>query len=117
MISYPIYNFIHILGIVAVTFSLGLSLISLYGIPRPKGMMALQGIGLFLILLGGFGMAARLGMVRDFPTWIQLKISFWVLLGLLLLDHRFLKLKMGWVVAAQVVFLILGASFGIFKPV
>jgi len=69
-----------------------------------------------LILLGGFGMAARLGMVRDFPVWIQYKIGFWLLVGFLPLILRLIKAKPAYVIASQVLFLLLGAAFGIFKP-
>ena len=116
MISYTVYNFLHLFGLVLTTLSLGYSLSALSGEKRPKWIFALHGIGLFLILLGGFGMAARLGFVRDFPIWIQYKIGFWVAVGFLPLILRLTKAKLIWVVSSQILFLLLAAIFGIFKP-
>lgn len=116
MISYTLYNYIHVLGILSVTLALGFSLASLRGIVRPRWVMVIQGLGLFLILLGGFGMAARLGFVRDFPMWVQWKIGFWILLGFLPLIFRWINLKLSWTIAAQIAFLVTAAGFAIFKP-
>ena len=116
MISYTVYNFLHLFGLVLTTLSLGYSLSTLSGQRRPKWIFVLHGVGLFLILLGGFGMAARLGFVRDFPVWIQYKIGFWIAIGFLPLILRWLKAKMVWVIVSQIAFLILAAIFGIFKP-
>ena len=86
------------------------------GPKNPKWIFSLHGTGLFLILLGGFGMAARLGFVRDFPVWIQFKIVFWIAVGFLPLIFRWLKVNKLWVVVSQIAFLLLAAIFGIFKP-
>lgn len=50
-----------------------------------KPAMITHGIGLFLVLLGGFGMLARLGIVSGLPGWIYGKLAVWVLLGVLVL--------------------------------
>ena len=48
------------------------------------------GVGSFLILLGGFGMMARLGLVRGMPpAWLIVKMLIWLLLsGIVLLPYR-----------------------------
>ncbi len=48
------------------------------------------GVGSFLILLGGFGMMARLGLVRGMPpAWLIIKMLIWLLLsGIVLLPYR-----------------------------
>jgi len=38
---------------------------------------------MFLILLAGFGMLARLGISGSWPLWIWIKIGIWLLLGAL----------------------------------
>lgn len=43
-----------------------------------------HGIGLFLILLGGFGMLARLGIIWPWPGWIVAKFIIWLAYGGLL---------------------------------
>ena len=47
-------------------------------------------VGSFLILLGGFGMMARLGLVRGMPpAWLIIKMLIWLLLsGIVLLPYR-----------------------------
>jgi hypothetical protein len=42
-----------------------------------------HGLGLTLALVGGFGMAARLGMISGLPGWVHGKIGLWVALGAL----------------------------------
>lgn len=51
--------------------------------PWRKRFAALHGTALFLILLGGFGMLARIGVEHGqlFPGWVWGKLTVWVLLG------------------------------------
>ena len=52
---------------------------------------SIHGIGAFLILLGGFGMLARLGFLHgaNFPGWLWVKIIVWVILSaVVLLPYR-----------------------------
>lgn len=89
MISYGIYRLVHILGILILFVALGG--LSIYaangsgdGVRRTRRLiMATHGIGLFIILLGGFGMLARLGITGGLPGWIWAKLAIWVLLGAL----------------------------------
>tara|TARA_R100000027_G_scaffold27499_1_gene19908 strand:- start:6548 stop:6871 length:324 start_codon:yes stop_codon:yes gene_type:complete len=48
---------------------------------KPMRIMGavVSGTGLFLIILGGFGMKARLHY--DWPMWLNIKIVIWLLLG------------------------------------
>lgn len=91
MISYSVYKIIHYLGI----FSLVAALVTLLartaaGVhgedgtdPARKKLVAVHGTALFLILLGGFGMLARLDVTHGFglPGWIWLKLAIWAFLG------------------------------------
>ena len=89
MLSHQFYNVVHILGIVLLVMALGgMALHAANGGTRrenaARGLIAaLHGIGAFLILLGGFGMLARLGVMHGsgFPGWIWVKLVIWVLLG------------------------------------
>jgi hypothetical protein len=49
-----------------------------------------HGIGLFLVLLGGFGMLARLELVSGgLPGWVWAKLAIWLTLGgLMVLPYR-----------------------------
>jgi hypothetical protein len=87
MLSHQFYNVLHIVGLALLLTALGSMASSApradgdAAIRRIRGMM--HGIGLFLILLGGFGMLARLGIIHGagFPGWIWAKLVIWLLLG------------------------------------
>ena len=56
-----------------------------------------HGIGLFLALLGGFGMLARLGIHWPWPTWLIVKLVVWLLLGAMVaLVYRKSELSKVW---------------------
>ncbi|MDQ8159650.1 MAG: hypothetical protein P3B76_04545 [Gemmatimonadota bacterium] len=54
-------------------------------------MGSMHGVGALLILVGGFGMLARLGFLHgsSFPGWLWVKIIVWVILSaVVLLPYR-----------------------------
>ena len=87
MIDYTVYKFIHFLGIIMIFVSLGGVMVHVFNggakadnvWRRPAGIT--HGIGLFLVLLGGFGMMARLGIPWPWPRWLFVKLAIWVVLG------------------------------------
>jgi hypothetical protein len=88
MISFALYRLIHFIGIVVVFLALGGTLMHvLNGGTREtsrwrKPAAIGHGIALFVILLGGFGMMARMGVAHGmFPGWIWAKLAIWILLG------------------------------------
>jgi hypothetical protein len=88
MFSHQLYNLVHILGIVlAVSALAGAAVLAgtagTRDVAGTRRMLAiLHGVGAFLILLGGFGMLARLGIVQGgFPGWIWVKLAIWVLVA------------------------------------
>lgn len=89
MISFPVYKVLHLFGIFAMfTIAGGIALHALNGGTREtnvgrKLVAALHGTAAFVILLGGFGMLARLGIVQGggFPGWVWGKLFIWVLLS------------------------------------
>lgn len=95
MISYTTYRLIHILGILILFLALGglgLRARDDEGRSDARGrrlVAATHGIGLFVVLLGGFGMLARLGITDGFPGWIWAKLTIWGVLGASLLLPRF----------------------------
>lgn len=98
MFSHQLYNLVHIVGLVMLMLGLG-GLALTAGLPRERvsvwsGRSAklFHGVGAFLILLGGFGMMARLGIVQgsSWPTWITVKVGVWGALTLAaFLPYRF----------------------------
>ncbi len=89
MIPYSVYKIIHLVGILMVFLSVGaLALIAMQNLGREfkwrKPVMINHGVGLFLSLLGGFGLLARLGMAHDgLPGWILAKLGIWAAFGFL----------------------------------
>jgi len=89
MLSHPTYKVIHLLAIFLLVCGLG----GLWAMAAAatdetrsaarKLILATHGIAMFLILLAGFGMLARLGITGSWPLWIWIKIGVWVLLGAL----------------------------------
>ena len=80
----------HLLGIVTLFTAMGGSVLhALNGGTRQtnagRGLVAaLHGIALLLILVGGFGMMARMGIMSSgWPGWLHAKLTIWVLLPIL----------------------------------
>lgn len=101
--SYQFYKVLHLLGLMTMFFGFGGILIATFagikldGSARKMAFIT-HGIGLALILVSGFGMAARLGLVSGLPGWIHAKLAIWVLLGAgVALAKR--KGQLGWPIA------------------
>jgi uncharacterized membrane protein SirB2 len=87
-----VYYFLHIAGGLLVFLSYGMLLGRSWLADDNRGLRKfggiLSGIGLFLILLGGFGLLARVYQNQWYP-WVILKLVIWVVLGgLLVLINR-----------------------------
>ena len=112
MISYGIYRLIHFFGIFLLLTSLGgavmrgmMGTVSTTALATDGGVAdrrmrrligMTHGIALLLILVGGFGMLARLDI--GFPGWIVGKLTVWLALGAMLtLAKRMLgRARMLW---------------------
>ena len=86
--SHAFYNFLHLVGIFLVLFSLGAIVLHMHSggtknYAARKWIASVHGTGLFIIFLAGFGLMARLGMVGQgmWPTWIFIKLGVWLVLG------------------------------------
>lgn len=84
MISYAAYKVVHYLGIFMMVTALAAAFArSAQGgteaDPWKKRLSMVHGIAMFLVLLGGFGMLARLD--AGFPGWIMAKLGIWVVFG------------------------------------
>jgi hypothetical protein len=84
---YIVYKVIHYLGIFLLVVVLGASMgrrVAAEGPdPLKKRFATLHGLALFLVLLGGFGLLARINVEHGtlFPGWVWVKLAIWVLLG------------------------------------
>lgn len=86
--DYLIYKIIHLTGIAFTVAGLGaLAGHALMGGQKGVGIRRLaivgHGLGLLLVLLGGFGMLARLNIHWPWPGWVLAKVGVWVLFGAL----------------------------------
>ena len=120
--SFNFYNVIHLLGLFGVLLALGgISFHAASGgsktDPSSPSKIAgmLHGIGLFLVLLGGFGMLAKLG-ASVVAGWVMVKLFIWIIIGgLIAVPYR--KPEH----ATKIVFLIIvlaitSAYMAIYKP-
>ena len=87
MLSYETYKLLHVAAIFLMLSGVGgvwaLKAAS-DGQNYPKIrklLMMIHGIAMFLILIGGFGTLARLGIATPWPAWIWIKVVIWIALG------------------------------------
>jgi len=120
--SLLVYKVIHLTGIFMIILSLGGVLVHVInGRSKDdnsfrKGASITHGIGMFLALLGGFGMLARLSIHWPWPGWVWVKFLIWIALGGLvgLIYRKPNAGKMIWV--ATLVLSFVAAYMALFKP-
>lgn len=97
MFSRNFYEILHIVGIALMFVAIGgVSIHAANGGTKQdsstrKLVSIGHGIGALLVLVGGFGMLARIGMQHgaNFPPWLWGKIVIWVVLSaIVLLPYR-----------------------------
>ncbi|HPF62729.1 MAG: hypothetical protein KC544_13205 [Gemmatimonadetes bacterium] len=123
MISYTVYKLVHLFGMFMVFSVLGgIALHAMNGGTKQdnvgrKLVAALHGTALFLILLGGFGMLARLGIVQGgLPGWIYAKLALWVALPVIgMLPYR-RPASARWVLLGLPVVGLLAGIIALTKP-
>ncbi len=89
MISYQAYKVIHLIGIfLALAALAGVALAVANGAtkqanPARRLLSVSHGLGLLVVLVGGFGLLARLGAIHGaaFPGWVWAKLAIWVAIG------------------------------------
>lgn len=126
MFPRDLYEIVHLIGIALTMSALGAT--ALHALeggtrrgPRARRTLAwVYGGGLFLILLGGFGMLARLGIARAgvaaFPGWLWAKLTVWVLLGaVMILPYRRPAVAMPLLLGTPLL-IGLATYFALYKP-
>lgn len=92
---YVLYKLMHLAGIFTLLVSFTLACAHARG-PESSDRRARRsfaithGVAVLLVMTGGFGMLARLGVVHGMlPGWILAKLAIWTLLaGAIALPHR-----------------------------
>lgn len=82
--SYEFYKVLHFAGIFALL--IGVSLLTAWSLEKKSAALKkwgfiLHGGSLVVILVSGFGLAARLGLVGGLPNWVYAKLFVWFLFG------------------------------------
>lgn len=115
------YKLMHLLGIVIMFSGLvGLLTLKMAGTPVEGKMKSFvhmsHGIGLLFILVGGFGMLAKLGLMQDLPLWVYGKLLIWLIFGgLIALVKR--KASLGFPIFSLLVSLFLISGWlALYKP-
>lgn len=126
MIPYAAYKVVHITGILLLFGGLGAT--AWYWARKPdreetKGerrfLYAIHGVAMFIVLLGGFGLLARLGIKHGsgWPTWAYAKVVVWILLGgSVVLFKRLPHLSRPLLLAVPVLGAV-AAYLAIYKPI
>lgn len=115
-----VYKVLHFMGIFMLFLSIGGLLATAINMETGthrwrKSLAITHGVGLLLILLGGFGMLARLGILWPMPGWVLIKLIIWVMLGGLI--ALVLQSDLGKVLWFLVIVLgVIAAYLGIMKP-
>ena len=117
-----VYKIIHLTGIAMTLMALGgLMVHAIAGGQKAdlswrKPVMATHGIGMFLVLLGGFGMLARLGIHWPWPGWVFVKFGVWLLLGAFTVPIYKSPSRAKGLWLALVVLFVLAAYMALYKP-
>jgi hypothetical protein len=122
-VSYPFYKIMHFVGIFVMLVALAATCMhaAMGGTkaenPFRKVLGAAHGLAALLILTGGFGMLARMGIVQGgLPVWVLLKITIWVALAAAMaLPYLSRTWARGLLVAMPVLAALAGAT-ALLKP-
>ncbi len=122
--SYQVYKIIHIVGIIFLFASLGGMMLHMMngGTKASNGSRKItaitHGLAMFAILLGGFGLIARVGISHGgpYPTWLFVKLGVWLVLGFIpvLIWRKGSFSRVFWFLIP--VLGAVAAYFAIFKP-
>lgn len=120
---YSIYKLVHLVGIFAML--VGVALACAHALRdgsrddrhTRRRFAIVHGVATLLILTGGFGMLARLGVVHGgLPGWILAKLAIWlVLAGAIALPWRDRRLAR-WLPVAVPLAALAAAATAIYKP-
>jgi hypothetical protein len=124
--SLTFYRIVHLLGIFLLFLGLGGRAVLSFQ-PNPKSSPGhklvgiLHGTGLIIVLVGGFGMLAKLGLTGEEMSmgglgWLMAKILIWVALGAsIMIPAKKPELTTPWLIGVTAL-AVLSAYFALYKP-
>ena len=101
---YETYKLLHVVGLLLLFLGMGGQLLGA-GSERgraPRGTAILHLVGQLAMLVGGFGMMARLGVQWPWPGWLIAKLGVWLTIGALpvVVRRQLIPHGLAWLVAA-----------------
>lgn len=109
--TYTTYKIIHLVGISILALGVGGMMA---GGEKRKNFMMLQGIGLLVMLISGFGLVAKLG--GGFPPYVIVKLVLWLVIGMLPMVFRKLRTPLPVAVLISLTMVAIMAYLGVVKP-
>ncbi|HSG30913.1 MAG TPA: hypothetical protein VLB82_05140 [Thermodesulfobacteriota bacterium] len=120
MISYETYKVLHVAAVFFLLFSLSTYLIVINSnIEKFKKLAGIMhGISMFIVLLGGFGLLARLGIIHgmDWPPWVWGKLVIWVIMGGMTFFIKKLQPQAAILWFTVPILAIIAVYFAVYKP-
>ncbi len=109
MLPYEVYKVAHLVGLAVLFAALGGLLFAARDVDGkpPRALLVLHGVGVVLMLVGGFGLLARNGIQWPWPNWVLVKAGLWVVLAAMPWPIRKFGLGGAWIA------LVLAASVGV----
>ena len=77
--SYLFYKVLHVASLFLLFTSL--AAIAFSAADKRKPWAALHGIASLIVFIAGFGLLAKIGAMKAFPSWAIVKIVIWLALG------------------------------------
>ena len=120
---YEIYKILHLTGIFLLTSGVVGMLVLAWSGHQIAGKVKTfafitHGVGLLFMLVSGFGLLARMGIMHGagFPTWIYIKLAIWLIMGgIIALIKR--KGQLGWPMYFLLLAIFITAAYvGVYKP-
>ena len=109
--DYTFYKITHLIGISALALGVGGMMA---GGDKRKAFAILQGIGLLVMLVSGFGLLAKLSL--GFPPFAIVKTILWLLIGAMPMILRKLKAPLPAAIITSLVLVGIMAWLGVVKP-
>jgi len=120
MIPYTTYKVLHLAGIFFLLFSLSsyLVLVNNNSYKFRKLASIMHGISLLIILVGGFGLLARLGIMHGsgWPVWVWIKLAIWILMGVMVIFIKKFQFLSKFIWFLIPILAIAAAYLAVFKP-
>ncbi len=109
--DYTTYKIIHLTGIAALALGMG-GLLA--GSANRKAFAILQGVGLVVMLVSGFGLLAKLHLA--FPHFAMVKLALWIVIGMLPMIFRRCRIPLAAAMCIFIALVCVMAWLGVMKP-